>query len=105
MRVTRFVTLFLLAYLCLDFANPMMPGAVQFVDGAIQIVQADRARSEPAEAVYGALPLLQWIVALQIVADPVGRPRLGRRLRRHNPPCTRRTPDRRADSTASSEDH
>lgn len=38
------LSLILLTYLFLDVVNPMMPGAVQFVDGSIQVVQADRAR-------------------------------------------------------------
>lgn len=46
MRVPRVVSLLLLTYLFLDIANPMMPGAVQFVDGTIQVVQADRARPD-----------------------------------------------------------
>jgi hypothetical protein len=44
MRVPRVLSAILLTYLFLDVANPMMPGAVQFVDGSIQVVQADRAR-------------------------------------------------------------
>jgi hypothetical protein len=38
------MSLLLLVYLTLDFANPLMPGAVQFEEGSVQVVQADRAR-------------------------------------------------------------
>jgi hypothetical protein len=34
----------LLLYVSLDFTNPLMPGAVRFVDGAVDVVSADRAR-------------------------------------------------------------
>jgi hypothetical protein len=36
----------LLAYVVLDFANPMMAGAVQFADGLVQIVQGGLPRVE-----------------------------------------------------------
>jgi hypothetical protein len=46
----------LLLYVSLDFTNPLMPGAVRFVDGAVDAVSADRARDgdpgpQPALAV------------------------------------------------------
>jgi hypothetical protein len=41
----RRVSFLVLAYVTLDFANPLMPGAVSFDRGAVEIVQADRARS------------------------------------------------------------
>lgn len=45
MRITRLPLLLLLGYVCLDIANPLMPGAVQLVHGTIQVVEADRART------------------------------------------------------------
>jgi hypothetical protein len=33
-----------LLYVSLDFTNPLMPGAVRFVHGAVEAVSADRAR-------------------------------------------------------------
>jgi hypothetical protein len=48
------VTLLVVVYVALDFANPMMPGAVQFVGGSFQTVAGCQARSaevpEPAVA-------------------------------------------------------
>jgi hypothetical protein len=43
--------LLVLVYVTLDFANPLMPGAVRFEAGAVESVQADRvARSAIAVA-------------------------------------------------------
>jgi hypothetical protein len=38
------VSLLLLLYVTLDFANPLMPGAVSFDRGSVEVVQGDRAR-------------------------------------------------------------
>lgn len=38
----RTLALFLLVYLTLDLANPFMPGAVTFVDGCLQVIDAGR---------------------------------------------------------------
>ena len=38
----RSLALFLLVYLSLDLGNPFMPGAVTFVDGELQVVDAGR---------------------------------------------------------------
>ena len=39
------MTLLLLVYVTLDFANPLMPGAVRFDGGAVRVVHADRAHA------------------------------------------------------------
>lgn len=39
----RRVPALLLVYVTLDFANPLMPGAVRFEEGSVEVVQADRA--------------------------------------------------------------
>ena len=44
MRFRR-VTLLVVIYLALDFANPMMPGAVQLVEGSIEMVAGCQART------------------------------------------------------------
>lgn len=46
----RRLALLLSLYVSLDVANPLMPGAVQFVDGSVEVVQAERARSESLSA-------------------------------------------------------
>ena len=38
----RRLPLLLLLYVTLDFANPLMPGAVSFEAGSIEVVQGDR---------------------------------------------------------------
>ena len=38
----RTLALFLLVYLSLDLANPFMPGAVTFVDGRLEVIDAGR---------------------------------------------------------------
>ena len=52
MRLRR-VTLLVVVYVALDFANPMMPGAVQLVSGSFETVAGCQARSAvvPAPAV------------------------------------------------------
>ena len=49
MRFRR-VTLLVAIYLVLDFANPMMPGAVQLVGGALETVAGCQARGGEAPA-------------------------------------------------------
>ena len=46
----RRVTLLVAVYLALDFANPMMPGAVQLVGGSLETVAGCQARSGEAPA-------------------------------------------------------
>ena len=46
----------LLAYLALDFANPLMPGAVDFVQGTVPAVGAERARSTERVAMETPTP-------------------------------------------------
>ena len=41
----RRITLLVAIYLALDFANPMMPGAVQLVGGCLETVAGCQARS------------------------------------------------------------
>jgi hypothetical protein len=49
----RALVLSLLVYLSLDLANPLMPGAVAFVDGSLRVVDAGRvlAVDLPAPAI------------------------------------------------------
>jgi hypothetical protein len=63
MRFRR-VTLLVVIYLVLDFANPMMPGAVQLVDGSLETVAGCQARSAepPAPAVTTAPRHLSTLV-------------------------------------------
>ena len=51
----RRLPLLLLLYVTLDFANPLMPGAVSFEAGSIEVVQGDRTAraARPAAAPAG----------------------------------------------------
>ena len=44
----RRLPLLVLLYVVLDFANPLMPGAVSFERGAVESVPADRVARSPA---------------------------------------------------------
>jgi hypothetical protein len=55
----RRLPVLLLLYVALDFANPLMPGAVRFDAGSIEVVQADRT----ARAARPAAPSARLIVA------------------------------------------
>ncbi len=59
----RRVTLLVAIYLALDFANPMMPGAVQLVGGSLETVAGCQARSGEAQV------LAATIAPCPVVAD------------------------------------
>lgn len=71
----RLAALLFLGYVSLDFANPMMPGAVQLVDGSLEMVAGCQARSaEDAAPAVTALPRhLSTIVPQRELALPAGR--------------------------------
>jgi hypothetical protein len=79
------LVLCLLVYLALDFANPLMPGAVRFDRGSVDVVQGDRARAgvptvcvelaPTPEAVVDRLAQVQALRRPRLVAEP-GRPPL-----------------------------
>jgi hypothetical protein len=84
----------LLLYLTLDFTNPLMPGAVSFNAGSIQVVPGDRTAraARPTEAAvrpvtvlpsWVALPLDAALARLTSLASP--RPRPPRVVRRATP--------------------
>ena len=102
-RGMRRLPLLLLLYVTLDFANPLMPGAVRFEAGSVEVVQADRiARAAvaamPAQAARDEAPLDPD--RAQRVRVPVSLgPRPLRRL-------ARRVPSRRSTpSPSSTDDH
>jgi hypothetical protein len=100
----RRVPLLVLLYVTLDFANPLMPGAVRFEAGAVESVQADRvARSAatvmPAPAALRTEDLLPPDEALGV---PVPAPAIPRPVRRD----VRRVGSPRSDPSPSPiEDH
>jgi hypothetical protein len=71
----RRVTLLVVIYLALDFANPMMPGAVQLVGGSLETVAGCQARSAevPAPAVTIVPRDLSTVVPQRAHTLPAGR--------------------------------
>jgi len=62
MRFRR-VALLVVIYLALDFANPMMPGAVQLVEGSIEMVAGCQARTaEDPAPIVTTIPRRLWTV-------------------------------------------
>jgi hypothetical protein len=102
----RFVVLLLLLYLSADFANPLMPGAVQFLDGYLSVVKADRVRPEspPVDAalIHHRAP---EPADLALVPETVFRYPPLVRERRPRLVFARRALHLPPDSTSSSEDH
>lgn len=104
----RQLFLLVLAYVTLDFANPLMPGAVTFSAGSVEVVQADRtARMARPEAAQARLPaaLPTWTAtpsaaqpARPVPASTPAPVATGRSARRTSPPSDLTPPP-------SSEDH
>jgi hypothetical protein len=70
------VSLLLLVYITLDFANPLMPGAVSFDRGTVEVVQGDRARVTavvPVCIVPSSETALERLRDLQTVPRPAPR--------------------------------
>jgi hypothetical protein len=91
----RHLPLLLVLYVTLDFANPLMPGAVSFVAGSIEVVQADRttraARSVPAPArLVPMVPTWSIVPVEDTLAPPaplpLAPPSRALRVVRHAPP-------------------
>jgi hypothetical protein len=100
--------LLLLLYVTLDFANPLMPGAVSFEAGSIQVVQGDRTAraARPAAAparlvtVFPSWDVVPMDATLARPAPLPSRPS-GRALR-----AVRRTPPQHVPAAPSpAEDH
>ncbi|HEX2500851.1 MAG TPA: hypothetical protein VHO73_05295 [Methylomirabilota bacterium] len=104
----RQLSALLLLYVTLDFANPLMPGAVRFEAGSIEVVQADRtARAARSAAAPARLPVASpiWtrnpgdVTLARPVPAPLSAPALAL-------PAVRRAPPQHfAAPTSPSEDH
>jgi len=99
----RSLALLLLLYLALDLGNPFMPGAVQFVDGRLAVVDAGRPPGNDAPlpaVVVGSAS--RWTGP---VLAPT-RPRLVA-VGDHTKPwgVVRRTPPSATDPTPAADDH
>ena len=76
MRFRR-VTLLVVIYLALDFANPMMPGAVQIVGGSLETVAGCQVRS--GEAPVLAVTMVPFHLSLDLPQQEAAL-RAGRRV-------------------------
>lgn len=94
-----------MVYFAVDFANPLMPGAVWFEDGSVQIVEADRTRTTDHVEWIDVLPTPDWVVDRPDEAQTFGcvKPTINRQKRAvmH----VRRVPASPPDPAAPSEDH
>jgi hypothetical protein len=89
----------LLLYVALDFANPLMAGAVSFVHGAVESVQADRARTfddlaripPPSTIAACARPAPECLAPSTAGLPPVAR-RWTAPIRRPSAPVPARSP-------------
>jgi hypothetical protein len=103
----RWLALALLIYVTLDFANPLMPGAVQFDEGSVDVVQADRARPASAGVTVDLSPAPEPLVDFVQIQTAARRLRSLRPWRRHQIATgIWRVPVRASsDVSPSSEDH
>src|SRR5262245_15363268 len=104
----RHLPLLLLLYVTLDFANPLMPGAVRFEAGSIEVVQADRAvrAARPATSLARLVAVFPIGAAVPVdaalarpVPVPPPAPSVAPWAARRAPPQLRSTPP------APAEDH
>lgn len=100
----RQLTLLLILYVSLDFADPLMPGAVRFVEGALDVVDAERARSKDSTVRLSLAPpppRTERVVTRPVSANPVAA---GHRRPPWRAPVSRACPPA-CDPVPSLEDH
>jgi hypothetical protein len=99
----RRLALLLFVYVTLDFANPLMPGAVRFDGGSVDAIRADRVRPTPSVPV-AFVPLPEIVIDRRVDVQASGRPSPVSEPRRHAVIRIRRAPSS-SDPTAPSEGH
>jgi hypothetical protein len=104
MGITRLAPL-LLVYVTLDFANPLMPGAVRFDGGSVDAVHADRPHPLTPMAPVDLVPTPENVVDRAPRVQASGRPSLVPERRRRAVARIRRAPPSPSHPTAPSEDH
>ena len=102
MRLRR-LALVLLLYTAMDFANPLMAGAVTFTDGTITVVQADRSAAVEIAPVGVADDQRRSVEpqTWRLPAPVEG----GHRAHRRSPVCRSALPRPEPPSNPTSEDH
>jgi hypothetical protein len=102
---THVLALFLLVYVTLDFANPLMPGAVRFDGGSVNVVHADRARPVAPSVSVELVPTSRTIIDHRAEVQASRRPTLLAELRRHAVTRIRSAPLSSSNPAVPSEDH
>jgi hypothetical protein len=100
----RHLTVLLVLYVSLDFADPLMPGAVRFIEGALDVVDAERARSKDSTVRLSLAPpptRTEPVVTRPASVNPVAA---GNRRPRWLAPVSRACPPA-CDPVPSLEDH
>lgn len=101
----RRLALLLVVYLTLDFANPLMPGAVRFEGGSVEAVRADRARPVTPAVPVSLHPSPEPVIDRVAHVRAHDRPSPIPEPPRHAVTRIRRAPAASADPPAVSEDH
>jgi hypothetical protein len=97
--------LLLVLYVCLDFANPLMPGAVTFdADESVEGVRAERSRADGEAAAVVPVPAAEHLRPAPVVGV-AARPRPGLDLARAHLVMQRPTRPRAADPAPPGDDH
>lgn len=101
----RRLTLFLFVYVTLDFANPLMPGAVRFDGGSVDAVHAERARPLASSVPVTFVPTPEIVVDGAAHVQARRRPDLMSERRTRAVTRPRHTPPSSSDPTGPAEDH
>jgi hypothetical protein len=98
------LSVLLILYVAADFANPLMPGAVNYLNGSVEAIQADRLRTTDALRVAPIVASFERIEVEDLQHYPayVGP---NHSVTRFRLTPVRRAPLTRLDSPPSSEDH
>lgn len=105
MTPARWLAVLLLAYLALDFANPLMPGAVSFdPDDSVEAVRGGHAPAPDAVSFVGE-PLVPAVVRAPPPRCSIARAARATRTPRERLAHLRRAPAPSATPARSSEDH
>ncbi len=103
--IGKSLVLSLLVYVSLDFAAPLMPGAIYFEDGTLTVVPGDRCRADQSSLSIRPAPATrppEPIPTLLMTSAPVAP--LAPRTQRRTVPA-RRPPSPSETSASSTEDH
>ena len=97
-------SLLLLVYVALDFANPLMPGAVSYPNGSVQAVHVERSRMAEVPPSVAVPALFQRIELTDLLRPPPNVTAIGLVTELRLIPV-RHARSLRPDSPPSSEDH